>query len=43
MNREGKQALGWILGALLVLGLLALYLWMSSPEPDLLPSNYSVM
>ena len=43
MKDEAREALGWILGALVVLGLLALYLWMSAPEPDLLPSNYSVM
>ncbi len=43
MNEDKNRALGWILGAALVVAALGLYLWLTAPETNLLSETYTVM
>ena len=38
-----RQTLPWVLGALLILGLVALFLYLSAPEENLLHRDYEIL
>ena len=40
---EVRETLPWILGALVVVGAVVAYLWLTAPEENLLPHVYEVM
>ena len=43
MSEPKQQNLAWMAGALLVIGMVALYLWITTPEDPILPDTYTVM
>ncbi|MDG1137096.1 MAG: hypothetical protein P8N28_02450 [Phycisphaerales bacterium] len=43
MNEQTQRNIGWALGALTVLAVVAVYLWISAPEEAILPETYTVM
>ena len=43
MNDPDNNALGWIIGALVVVTLIAVYLWYTTPVDSVLSETYTVM
>ena len=43
MPNAEQHARGWIIGALLVVGSVAAYLWWTAPEDSVLSETYTVM
>ena len=43
MNDPDNNALGWVIGALVVVTLIAVYLWHTAPEDSVLSETYTVM
>ena len=43
MNDPDTSVLGWIIGALVVVTLIAIYLWYTAPVDSVLSETYTVM
>jgi len=43
MSEPQQHNLAWLAGALFVIGTVALYLWLTTPEDPILPDTYTVM
>jgi len=43
MNDPDNNALGWVIGALVVVTLIAVYLWYTAPVDSVLSETYTVM
>jgi len=43
MSEQNQNGLAWLAGALLVIGIVGVYLWLTTPEDPILPDTYTVM
>ncbi len=43
MSEPTQHSFAWLAGALVVIGAVVLYLWLTAPEDPILPDTYTVM